>query len=153
MSELSELEFKKLCLEQINRLGVFEKFQFMPPAAVKEYRKFFENRTRDGLKVAMVIDRAIEFESMPTISDLLRVWGDLFPYIDQDQVETEDEKYHRRNWMKDWYEQEARDAENNRKRFLEASSFRMRKVTTDEIMALAQGALTKSELSQRLRES
>lgn len=117
----TDLTFRKFCAGQVDRLGFFEPFRFLNSAALKEYRKFFEAKTRDTAKVEAVIDEAVKFEHMPTIADLRTIWTGLFPVYDG-PVLTDEERQARAEHLRDWYAEEARQAQARRDVFLARST-------------------------------
>ena len=109
-TEKSDLEFRAFCVEQIERLGVFERFQFMADVARKEYRKFFENRTRDREKVEAVMDEALGFENFPSLVDLSGLWNRKFPNQTIEPQISDEERQARYEYLRDWYAKEAEEA-------------------------------------------
>ena len=135
-SRRTEEEFRAVCLEQIKRLGVFDAFRFMDATARKEFRRFFEAKTRDVAKIERVIDEAVTLDSMPTIAELHAIWNGLFPQV-APEVAAE-ERQVTAQWMRDWYEQERKDAATRRATFAAQGNFRRQQqpITDADIAAL-----------------
>jgi hypothetical protein len=153
MANEGDIEFRKFCTEQVKRLGAFEKFQYLTPEGLKEYRKFFESKTRDRVKVSAVIDAAVELESLPTINALAQIWMRLFPVVSGWRPDTPEEIEASRNHMREWREQEAREAAVRRAQWLARREETATPVTDAEIARIASGQKAAQELLRKLQET
>ena len=143
-------QFRSFCVEQIERLGVFEKYQFMNSAGRKEFRKFFEARTRDHAKVEAVLDEAIKLESIPTLFELSAIWTGLYPAPGTEPALTDEERQARAQYLRDWYTQEAEEAKRRREVFVARQPFAAKPVTDDEIERLRK---TQEQNRERIAEA
>lgn len=133
---LTDEEFRIFTTEQVKRLGVFDAFRFMETPARREYRKFFEAKTRDQSRVTAVMDEAVALDSMPTIADMARLWGYLFPVKVSEPEITEDEQSRRRAFMAEWRRQELEGAEQRRMDFIARMDRPAKPITDSELREL-----------------
>jgi len=113
-----DLAFRALCVDQIQRLGVFAEFQYMNAAGRKELRKFFEARTRDIAKVESAMDELIGWDKIPTLFDIAGVWNRLNPAKHLEPVVSDEERQARAEHLRDWYAAEAEQAKARRAEYL-----------------------------------
>lgn len=106
-------EFRAFCMDQVHRLSQFRQFQFMNATAHRDYRKWLERKCGSRKRVERLMDSAIELEAMPTIADLNRLAEELFDGSKEPQLSLE-ERQARAEYLRDWYAQEAREAEQRR---------------------------------------
>jgi hypothetical protein len=115
---VTDEQFKIESTEQMKRLGVFDAFRFMEAPARKEYRRFFEQRTRDIAKITAVIDEAVALEQMPTVAVISQIWHRLFVSLSTESEVNDQERQERSEYMRAWYEQERREAVKRREEFI-----------------------------------
>lgn len=129
-------KFRADCIEQIKRLGVFDAFRCMDATARKEYRKFFESKTRDIAKVERVIDESVTLDSIPKIAELYAIWDGLFPQLAPEVAE--DERTATARWMREWREQEMANAHRLRQEFIARGNFKRQQqpITDADIQAI-----------------
>lgn len=66
-------------MAELQRLCIFAAWRMMGPDGRKEYRNWFEARTRDAAKVRAVIDEITGYEDLPSLAAVGRLWLELFP--------------------------------------------------------------------------
>lgn len=135
---MTDEEFKTAATEEIKRLGVFDGWRFMETPARREYRKFFDARTRDIAKVIAVIDEAVQMETMPTVAALSQVWQRLFVPISTEPEISEEEKQKRTEFISGWHAREMEEAAQRRAEFLARRDQKPRPITDADIDAIMQ---------------
>ncbi len=76
-------DLRSFCVDQIQRLSVFPRFDFIGTEGQRVLRDWLERRgddtpeTRAG--IARLIDTAIELDQLPTPADLSRIWQEQHP--------------------------------------------------------------------------
>lgn len=107
-------KFRSFCVDQVQRLSQFKQFEFMSSAAQRDYRKWLERKCAACERVELLMNAAVELENMPTIANLNGIFADLFgtPFAEP-EISIEERKA-RALYLRDWYAQEAEEAERRR---------------------------------------
>lgn len=109
-------EFRKFCVDQLQRFDQFEAFRFMSSATHKDYRRWLERKCQTYSRVQHVMDAAVEAEKMPTMAELNQIFVNLFGIPSYEPALTLEERQARAEYLRDWYAQEAREAAERREK-------------------------------------
>jgi hypothetical protein len=77
--------FRAFCVQQVQRLSVFPRFDFLGETGQREIRNWLERRGPDSptlrQQLTQLIDTATGLSELPTLADLTRIWVEHNPPV------------------------------------------------------------------------